>query len=595
MCSCFRWQLFNFTILVDFYLLIYSVLLYSLIAMSAYDTIASNALHKLFGYSEFKSRLQKKAIIEILSSKYTFIFQWSECLLRVSANWYSMGIPFSVYVSFWIYVEKRDVFLNMPTGSGKSLCYQLPGAVATDQVMVVVSPLLSLIEDQINHLAKYNLCAVTLNSQMSNEVKKELYKRLTLTNDEKSKAKRTKKPIQFLYVTPEQAASKKFLAMMHYMVEQKRISYIVVDEAHCVSEWGHDFRPDYASLGNLRKAFKKITWVACTATASDEVRESIIKQLQLQEPVCQIISNSFRNNLYYEVLFTNILENAFEDLVRYIRNHLKNKNINISHTNTSGQKTLKGQPSESQSNAKKCVSGIIYCNYQNTVDSLSESLNERDIPAMPYHGGLDKAKRQKVQELWCSNQVPVIVATKAFGMGVDKAEVRFVVHWNTPQNISAYYQETGRAGRDGEKAFCRLYFDDDDVNRIRFTLQQDFNRAVSSLTRNEKALALKRKAVAEFDLFIKYCENGSQCRHELFAKYFHEPKPNCKAQCDVCKDRSMVRANINRHNEVKGASRAKTTIQRISYPRNRGILKSFYFFLLICFRQILGAACGGDN
>lgn len=209
----------------------------------------------------------------------------------------------------------HDVFVSMPTGSGKSLCFQLPAMLQENKVAVVFSPLLALIKDQVDHLTKLKIAAESINSKMTQK------DRERVLNDLRSMKPNTR----FLYVTPEQAATGTFKALMEHLVKYKKVSYVVVDEAHCVSEWGHDFRPDYLKLGNLREKFKSIPWVALTATASAEVTKDILENLKLLNPVAQYKTPSFRRNLYYDVVYQNCIQDEIGDLVEFLKKNLKDE------------------------------------------------------------------------------------------------------------------------------------------------------------------------------------------------------------------------------------------------------------------------------
>ncbi|XP_075160512.1 recQ5 helicase [Haematobia irritans] len=425
-------------------------------------------LEKYFGYTEFKSELQKKAIQKAAK-------------------------------------KKRDVYVSMPTGSGKSLCFQLPGLMCEGQVTIVFSPLLALIKDQIDHLGKYKIQADSLNSKMGTK------ERERVVNDLKA----IKTSIRFLYITPEQAATQSFQDLLAHMVKFDKVAYFAVDEAHCVSQWGHDFRPDYLKLGQLRSRYPKIVWMALTATASKQVRDDIFKQLHLNEPVAKFITPSFRKNLFYDVVFKNSIEDDFQHIAAF-----------AVHCFGDEEENKKLPPSK-----RGC--GIVYCRTRENVERVAMGISRQGVAAIAYHAGLKNVERNDAQEKWMAGDYPIIVATNSFGMGVDKASVRFVIHWDVPQNVAAYYQESGRAGRDGKKSFCRLYYGREDVRSIRFLLQNDINRSRSSSC--SVKLALAERAMKNFDDIVTFCEM-MQCRHKLFSDYFGDPTPECENRCDVCKN-----------------------------------------------------------
>lgn len=413
--------------------------------------------------------------------------------------------------------EKQDVYVSMPTGSGKSLCFQLPGLMCENQLTIVFSPLLALIKDQIDHLAKIKVQADSLNSKMSTKERERVIMDL----------RAIKTNIKFLYITPEQAATKFFQELLHSLHKHKKLAYFAVDEAHCVSQWGHDFRPDYLKLGELRSKYPDVVWLALTATASLEVREDIYKQLHLRQPVAQFSTPSFRSNLYYDIVYKNSIEDDFKHLATFAEHCLGDA------------KEFKAMPKEQRG----C--GIIYCRTRDQVERVAVGVSKQGIGAVAYHAGLKTAERTEVQESWMRGDKPIICATNSFGMGVDKPSVRFVIHWDVPQNVAAYYQESGRAGRDGLQSFCRLYYGREDVRSIRFLLQNDAQRARGRGDRE----ALTERALRQFERIVDFCEQ-TRCRHKLFADYFGDPAPACTAQCDVCK-------------RPKQAEKALETFQRL--------------------------------
>ena len=300
----------------------------------------------------------------------------------------------------------KDVFALLPTGGGKSLCFQLP-ALTRDGLTVVVSPLIALMKDQVDALQAAGVPATFLNSSLAAD---ESRKRLRgLHNGE----------YRLLYAAPERLMLSGFLADL----QNWNVRLIAVDEAHCISEWGHDFRPEYRQLAELRKLFPAVPFMALTATATERVREDIVTHLKLREPNCYVASFN-RPNLTYRVLAKN---KPFDQLLEFLR----------------------ARPKES---------GIVYCLSRKATESVAGRLNENGIKARPYHAGLTPQERSEHQELFLRDDVRVICATIAFGMGINKPNVRFVVHYDLPKNIEGYYQETGRAGRDGLPGECVLLF-----------------------------------------------------------------------------------------------------------------------------------------
>lgn len=431
----------------------------------AHESAVHEALKKHFGHSKFKSDLQEKAV---------------KCAVK----------------------KKQDVYVSMPTGSGKSLCFQLPGLMSENQITIVFSPLLALIKDQIDHLTKLKVPADSLNSKMSTKERDRVIMDL--------KAVRTN--LKFLYITPEQAATKFFQDLLQTLHKHNKLAYFAVDEAHCVSQWGHDFRPDYLKLGELRSKYSDVIWLALTATASREVKEDIYKQLRLHQPVAQFSTPSFRKNLFYDIVYKNSIEDDFQHLADFARHCLGNP------------KEFKDTPKPQRG----C--GIVYCRTRDQVERMAIGVTKQGIGAVAYHAGLKTGERTEVQEAWMRGDQPIICATNSFGMGVDKPSVRFVIHWDVPQNVAAYYQESGRAGRDGLQSYCRLYYGREDVRSIRFLLQNDAHRARG---RGDKEL-LTERAIKQFEKITEFCERTT-CRHKLFSDFFGDPTPDCSGQCDVCK------------------------------------------------------------
>ncbi|XP_050334127.1 uncharacterized protein LOC126761785 [Bactrocera neohumeralis] len=436
------------------------------------DAELNAALEKHFGHTSFKSDLQRSAI---------------KCAVE----------------------KKRDIFVSMPTGSGKSLCYQLPGVLCENQITIVFSPLLALIKDQIDHLGKLKIRADSLNSKMSNKERDAVI----------SDLKAMRPSIRFLYITPEQAATQFFQDLLQTLVKHNKIAYFAVDEAHCVSQWGHDFRPDYLKLCNLRRKYNSIVWLALTATASRQVREDIFQHLALKQPVARFTTPSFRKNLFYDVVFKNSIEDDFQHLAAFALHCFGDVN------------EFKAVP------APKRGCGIVYCRTRENVERVAYGISKQGVGAVAYHAGLKGAERIQVQEQWMNGEYPVICATNSFGMGVDKPSVRFVVHWDVPQNVAAYYQESGRAGRDGLQSYCRLYYGREDVKSIQFLLQNDVNRTKSSTCSGKQELA--QRAVKNFEEIVSFCES-LRCRHKLFSDYFGDPPPDCNGQCDVCKQPKKI-------------------------------------------------------
>ncbi|WP_166921733.1 DNA helicase RecQ [Flavobacterium poyangense] len=315
-------------------------------------------------------------------------------------------------------LDKKNTFVIMPTGGGKSLCYQLP-ALIQEGTAIVVSPLIALMKNQVDairSLSSENGIAHVLNSSLTKteiaQVKKDITSGLT----------------KLLYVAPESLTKEEYVAFL----QSVPISFVAIDEAHCISEWGHDFRPEYRNLKNIIKQLGKVSIIGLTATATPKVQEDILKNLDMSD--ARTFKASFnRPNLYYEVRTKT--KNIESDIIRFIRQH-------------------------------KGKSGIIYCLSRKKVESVAEVLQVNGISAVPYHAGLDAKTRAKHQDMFLMEDVDVVVATIAFGMGIDKPDVRFVIHHDIPKSLESYYQETGRAGRDGGEGHCLAYYSYKDVEKL---------------------------------------------------------------------------------------------------------------------------------
>jgi ATP-dependent DNA helicase RecQ len=363
----------------------------------------------------------------------------------------------------------RDVFVLMPTGGGKSLCFQLP-ALIRDGLTIVVSPLISLMKDQVDALQTSGIPATYLNSTLNREEAKARWRGLH------------RGEYRMLYAAPERL----MLDAFWERALNWNIAQFAIDEAHCISEWGHDFRPEYRELKKLRKHLPDVPLMALTATATERVRADIIKELHLRDPRCYVASFN-RPNLTYRVVPKS---KPYEQLLAFIRS----------------------RPNDS---------GIVYCASRKSTESLARNLSEDGVSAKPYHAGLTASERTKNQESFLRDDVRVVTATIAFGMGINKPNVRFVVHYDLPKNLESYYQETGRAGRDGLPSECVLLFSPNDVaKQLHFI--------------DEKSESEARIAQTQLRQMVNYAETR-ECRRGVLLEYFGEtfPRQSCDG-CDNC-------------------------------------------------------------
>lgn len=368
-------------------------------------------------------------------------------------------------------VAGDDVLVLMPTGGGKSLCYQIP-ALVREGVGIVVSPLIALMQDQVSALRELGVRAGFLNSSLSAQ---EMWQtELALERGE----------LDLLYVAPERLIQPRTLELFH----QIKISLFAIDEAHCVSQWGHDFRSDYLKLELLHREFPQVPRIALTATADVRTRDEIIARLQL-ENAQQFINGFDRPNIQYRIAQKN---NPKIQLMRFLR--------------------------EEQAGN----SGIVYCLSRNKVEQIAEWLSSENFTALPYHAGLAANVRQKNQERFLREDNIIMVATIAFGMGIDKPDVRFVAHLDLPKSIEAYYQETGRAGRDGEPATTLLLYGLEDVVKLRQMMAQ-----------SEGSEEFKRNEQQRLNAMLGLCEITS-CRRQSLLRYFGDTLAQACGNCDCC-------------------------------------------------------------
>lgn len=397
---------------------------------------ALQTLHDVFGYSTFRG--EQKAIVEHLTSG-------------------------------------GDALVLMPTGGGKSLCYQLP-ALLREGVGIVVSPLIALMQDQVDALKQLGVRAAFLNSSQDAEEAREITAQLMRGH------------LQIVYVAPERLLMTGFLALLDEIEEGAGIALFAIDEAHCVSQWGHDFRPEYRKLTVLHERFPHVPRIALTATADAPTRAEIVERLKL-ENARQFVSSFDRPNIRYRVMQK---ANARQQLESFLEHE---------HANDAG---------------------IIYCLSRRKVEETAEWLTSRGWDALPYHAGLDASIRNQNQRRFLREEGVIMVATVAFGMGIDKPNVRFVAHLDLPKSMESYYQETGRAGRDGLPANAWMTYGLGDVVSMR--------KMLDSGDAPEERKQVERQ---KLDALLGFCESTS-CRHQTLLRYFGEEHPGNCEQCDNC-------------------------------------------------------------
>jgi len=368
-------------------------------------------------------------------------------------------------------MDKQDTIVLMPTGGGKSVCYQVP-AMVFEGFTLVISPLIALMKDQVDALNSNGIPAAFMNSTQSQSEQRYVSQAVIEGR------------IKLLYVAPERLFSGS--APLLEFLKQANLSLIAVDEAHCVSQWGHDFRPEYLKIGNLRKHFSQIPFIALTATADKLTRKDISEKLGFKSPKW-FISSFDRENITYKVTPK---QNSFDKLLAFLESHQKN-------------------------------SGIIYCLSRKQTEETADKLQNAGLTALPYHAGLPREVRDQNQEKFIKDEVKIMVATIAFGMGIDKSNVRFVVHMNMPQNIEGYYQETGRAGRDGLPSDALMFFSVGDSITLERMLEKADNPEYIKVMKGKLA---KMRTYGQSNI----------CRRKYLMNYFGEEYPDNCGNCDVC-------------------------------------------------------------
>lgn len=418
-------------------------------------------------------------------------FPWSPEVQRVLKDRFRMkGFRQNQLEAINATLSGQDAFVLMPTGGGKSLCYQLPAVIRTGKtrgVTIVISPLLSLMQDQVDHMKRLGIQAVAFNGECTADYKKKIMEAFSERSPEHF--------IELLYITPEMMSkSMTFNNALQKLYRNGKFARLVIDEAHCVSQWGHDFRPDYKILGQSRKSFPNVPVMALTATATQNVIVDIRHSLGMR--TCKTFSQSFnRPNLYYEVRPKGVGDTPINTIVDLI------------HTQYAG------------------LTGIVYAISRKGTESVAEKLRDAGISAHHYHAGMEPHAKASLQAKWQKGTVKVVVATIAFGMGIDKPDVRFVIHHGLPKSLEGYYQETGRAGRDGKPSDCILLYGRRDIQVLKSMISQGDGNA----EQKERQTVMLNRVTA-------FCDNESDCRRREVLSYFGEDfaTAQCQNMCDNC-------------------------------------------------------------
>ena len=442
-------------------------------------------------------------------------------------------------------LTQHDVFVSAATSFGKSLCYQLP-ALLDHGLTICVSPLLALMASQLASLRAANVPVASLGSAVPYAERDRVFADLRCGHP------RTR----LLYVTPEYCLAATFRKHLDTIHAQGELARIAVDEAHCISEWGHEFRPSFLHLRRFREAYPDVPIICLTATATPRVRLDVLQTLGLDQRRLKVFTApTGRPNLHFEVRYYCDENDArFEHFVAWLRAVHRRR----------AEDSTRSQELRDARQRPDAFAGIVYAGFRRECDDLASALRTAGIGAQPYHAGLPKDQRAATQERWLRGEqgYDVVVATTAFGMGIDKGDVRFVCHWQVPKSFEGYYQEAGRAGRDGKASLCTLFYSREECARTANRIGRDpedggngggnGGGAGAKATAGQKAQRLQNK-MKSFRTLVAYGERTSRCRHQMIAEYFGEPAEavRCDRACDHCKDAKALRERKEKGNATE--------------------------------------------